>query len=513
MLKKVQSEFVKILIALMFTLIPLYYSYDSYFGYYDIMRDKVRMILLVGSIITVIIIVTFIISFILNIKHKTLLENVKSEIKSIRLLDVVVFVFAVLAIISTLLSENRHASFTGGIAWYVGSGLIILGTVLYFIVSRFFYCKKDIWAYVLFGAFAVVIIGNLDRMGYDFLELHDEIPLQYNIFISTIGNVNFWAAFLAMLVPFFMLAPLFIKNKAAKGIVYLFLLASYFGFFCTLVNGTYMSIAIAGTFIMYFTLKKVERFYNLAINGILFTIAGAIARVWYLNPDLCRRQMDVDSISKLLLDTKLVAVPGVVGVIILALLFIYHGFSEKGQRRVAFVVEKVLTKVWLILVAAGVVAAIYYVATHYSLELFNYRGSIWYYAVRGFADGSVKDKLIGVGPGLLDNVTLAQIDIDKAAGIEVVWDYFYETAHNDVIEYLVTMGIIGAALKILMLALPYFMFRKETEYQVERAAILAALTGFIGQGLIYGPYPLTYIVYTMFLGMYVGYGRKGKGKQ
>jgi hypothetical protein len=46
------------------------------------------------------------------------------------------------------------------------------------------------------------------------------------------------------------------------------------------------------------------------------------------------------------------------------------------------------------------------------------------------------------------------------------------------------------------------------EYTAERAAVLAGLAGFIGQGLVTGPYVLNYVLYMLLLGMYRAYDRK-----
>ena len=111
----------------------------------------------------------------------------------------------------------------------------------------------------VFQAAAVLAIGIIDRLGYDFLIMHDEIPLQYNIFISTIGNVNFWAGYLSIIIPFFMLAVLFTKNRFARFFIYLLLLAAYFSLFITLTNTTYIGIGIAALFVVWYSLCKVNR--------------------------------------------------------------------------------------------------------------------------------------------------------------------------------------------------------------------------------------------------------------
>ena len=46
----------------------------------------------------------------------------------------------------------------------------------------------------------------------------------------------------------------------------------------------------------------------------------------------------------------------------------------------------------------------------------------------------------------------------------------------------------------------------------EKAAVLAALVGYLGQGLFTGPYILTYVLYTIFLGVLGAYYHMGKEK-
>ena len=147
--------------------------------------------------------------------------------------------------------------------------------------------------------------------------------------------------------------------------------------------------------------------------------------------------------------------------------------------------------------------------------MFNYRGSIWYFAWHGYLDGSWKDILIGAGPGLLDTVTQEQI---AKADFYVEWDYLYNTAHNDVLEYLVTTGIVGALLRSMMLLMPYIMLwrpekgrREKSHDEAVQMALLAALTGYLAQGLVTGPYILTYVLYMILLGMYAGSVRRLHG--
>ncbi len=171
--------------------------------------------------------------------------------------------------------------------------------------------------------------------------------------------------------------------------------------------------------------------------------------------------------------------------------------------------ERVLSKVWIWLIMVGVIGVVFYVIYNYNLKLFNFRGSIWYFSFMGFLDGTLWQKLMGVGPALLDTVTQAQI---AKADFYVEWNWLYCTAHNDLLEYLVTMGVFGAACRLLMYVLPFVMYTKGKERKPEKAAVLAALVGYLGQGLFTGPYILTYVLYTIFLGVLGAYCRMGKEK-
>ena len=499
-MKKFREESVKIFLALMFTFFPLYYT-DNY---YNILHDKRNIFILIGLLLTAVILISLFIGMGIDISKKNLLIKIKQEMKSIRPLDVIVTAFAAAALLSACHSEHMEEAFWGSIAWDVGCGVILLGTVVYFIISRWFSGRADIWMYVYLGSLAVVLIGAIDRLGYDFLVMHDEIPLQYEIFISTIGNVSFWAAYLSMLVPFFMLAPLFTKSRIKRGGIYLFLLVSYFTLYTTLTNTSYMGIGIGALFVVYFSLRDVKRIRNLAVNALLFMAAGMAADIFW-KYEFTPRKVDTDTISRLLLEYKLYFAVGAAGLLLLGLCFMYEEMKEENKKKLDFLVEKVFSKIWLGMIAALAIGIIYYMVHHYSMEMVHYRGSIWYFSFEGFLDGSIWEKILGVGPGLLDYVTRAQIE---NAPFHVVWDYYYNTAHCDVLEYLVTMGVVGAVLRVLMYLLPFLMLRKGEAYKTERAALLAALTGYIGQGLITGPYILSYAIYMVLLGVYAGYCRK-----
>ncbi len=498
--KTIQNEAVKMFMALMFTLFPLYFT-DAY---YYILDDKFVIFDIFSKILIGVIAVTLIVHLIWDIYKKKLGTDIKAEVSKKNLLDIVMILFLFATIFSLLHTDDFETAWAGDIAWLVGGYALVIGVVLYFIISRFFSGKPDVWAYLLIGSLAVIVIGIMDRFGNDFLIMHDEIPLSWNIFISTIGNVNFWGAFLSVIVPFFMLAPIYFKSRGNRFITYLFLGVAYFSLFVVFTNTTFLGIGMAMLFIVWYSLKDMKRLKNLAAEGIIFSFAGAVAEYLWKNPDAFARPMDTDTVSEILMGHHLYLLPGVCGVAVIIFLLVMDRLKEETQGKIKHFVEDVLTKIWLGLVAVGVVAVIVYVVKNFSMEMFTYRGSIWYFSFQGFLHGDLGDKLIGIGPGLLDIVTRQEIE---NASFHVVWDYYYNTAHNDVLEYLVTMGVVGAALRIVMLVVPYIMFAKNKVNEPQKAAVLAALTGYLAQGLVTGPYLFVYVFYIIFLGVFSAYDR------
>lgn len=323
-MRKVREESVKMFMALMFTLLPLYYS-DNY---YNILNDKRDVFCLFSLILLAVVACTLLISLILTMKHGQIKENFVQELHRISVVDVTMVAFGILAVVSTAYSSDVAQSLSGEAAWDVGTWVICISVVVYLVISRCFSGKGDIWVYLYFGSAAVLAIGIIDRLGFDFLVMHDEIPLQYNIFISTIGNVNFWSAYLSMIIPFFMLVPIFVKSRVKNFFVYLYLLAAYFSMFITLTNTTYLGIGIAGLFIIWYSFGDVVRLPNLAINGVLFSIAGVLAEFLWKNP-YTPRPIDLDTVSFVLLQYRLYLVPGIIGIIFVVLLFICHRLPER----------------------------------------------------------------------------------------------------------------------------------------------------------------------------------------
>ena len=101
-MKKVREESVKMFMVLMFTLLPMYYS-DNY---YNILNDKRDVFWLFSRILFAVIAVSLCVSLILTIRKHECLKNMRVQLSKICALDVVMLIFAILAVISTAYSAD-----------------------------------------------------------------------------------------------------------------------------------------------------------------------------------------------------------------------------------------------------------------------------------------------------------------------------------------------------------------------------------------------------------------------
>ncbi len=239
-----------------------------------------------------------------------------------------------------------------------------------------------------------------------------------------------------------------------------------------------------------------RRFMGLLINGIMFGISGFAAQVIILY----RPQIRLDDISPVLLGHNVhLFISGGCFVLLLLQLALELRISREKLDRILQIILRIYCVI-LIVVGLGAIA---YSVTHFSMEFMNRRGLLWYISVNGFIDGDLREKIIGWGPGTIDQAAVVYtFDIIDAYG-----DFYYlETAHNDIFEYLVTMGIVGVAayagIYLTIMRNYIQMVRTKLDFITPSSYALMGLIGYIGQSIMNGPHPLTTAMFFALLAVY-----------
>ncbi|MCR4762136.1 MAG: O-antigen ligase family protein [Lachnospiraceae bacterium] len=413
-------------------------------------------------------------------------------------LDWAVALFGGTVLLSCLLSSWRKASFTGEKCWNVGGLLLLSMCALYFLCSSSL--RRERLPFILFAGsgFFMMLLGFLNDLSMDPLGASKGMDsLWAASYTSTIGNVNTYSGCLSILLP--ILAAAFVSLPASRQVpaaVALFL--CYLNLFLTHADSLYFSTAATLSVLTVWCMRSKRRINGWSINLCLLGLAGSMAMIIVrINPDLY-----LDELSPVLFRLwipPILLLTGIAGILCCRLLPSRIGeAAEKRVRHILFLGSFAL----LIL---SFLAGILYAATHFSRDFLNRRGLIWEIAVRAFLEGGIREKLLGLGPGNLDEFALAyrHLIVRHYDGI-----YLLENAHNDLLEYLATTGLFGFLTYAGMYAWILFDFirRIRNRERCSRCQLyaFAGLFGYMTQSVFNGPHPLTTAFFFGLLSLYRG---------
>lgn len=174
--------------VLMFTLLPLYYS-DNY---YNILNDKRDIYWLFSRILFVVIAVSLCISLMLVIKNHQFSKNMRTQLRKISALDVVMLLFGILAIVSTVYSADIGNSISGENAWDVGTQMIVCSVIVYFIISRCYSGKGDHPCRQSFYSFILKLFNTITVVSFspNALQMNESDAVIFPIILSAVIQIS-----------------------------------------------------------------------------------------------------------------------------------------------------------------------------------------------------------------------------------------------------------------------------------------------------------------------------------
>lgn len=451
--KDVNSIIVGIFVVLIFAVFPL--VYHNY--YYDILVVKYQFYYISVIVLVVLVIITSIYFLYKDVKEyqgknvKRIAGRVKW--RTLRLVDWAMIAFVATATISTFQSDFFYESFWGNEGRYCGLFLILLYGISFLIVTRFFRFRQ--WYLDLFLAAGSIacIIGilhylKIDPLGFK-LGLSDG---DYKIFASTFGNINTYTSYLALLAGLSVTLLAIEKHKVRK-IFYLITTAiSLLGLITGISDNAYLALmALFGLLPLYlFANVNGLKYYvlTLAILSTEFRVVG------WINQAIPNHVIGINGLFDFIAGFKGLN-------LIIAFLW---GFTI-----ILFILDVKITEVktplkknnvgrwiWLgflvgvmmiglfVLYDVNVLGNVNRYGALKSYLLFNdewgtHRGYVWGLALRIFNNFPLHNKLFGNGPD-----TFGIITVSKYMS-EMFSKYYekYDSAHNEYIQYLVTIGIAG----------------------------------------------------------------------
>ena len=378
--------------------------------------------------------------------------------KTFSLADAAVILFWLMALISTLQSEYFYEAFWGNEGRYSGLFLMTLYVVMYFVVSRFWNFNRFTMQAFLIAGMIVCIIGITDYFQMDILHFRGHIkPEQSAIFTSTIGNINTYTAYVALVMGAATAMFATAEGWFQLSWYYVCMVISFMAIIMGCSDNAYLAMGALFALLpllLFRSRKGVVRYLV-----VIATFATVIQVIDFINQAYADVVIGLDSLFQILVN-----LPGLLLIVAILWCIAIGASVLRKKNSGSDDLGKKLVRIWLIVIAAGVVIVCAMLIDANFLghgerygSLGNYlvfndswgtnRGYIWKKSLELYWKFPFMHKLFGFGPDTFGIMTTKSFMGDMLNATGQVFD----TAHNEYLQFLLTIGPIGTAAYLVFL--------------------------------------------------------------
>lgn len=451
----VKEALVNYYLFIMFALFPLFFSNR----FFNIRHDKFYFfIILTGALLVaeLLIIATYTIDNTAAVNQTKERADKLPLYKTLSFTDWAVLAFLAVCIISTLLSDHPYEAFFGESLSAASAGrnsgllLIIFYVVAYFLITRLFHYFEYVFVAFACGSALVFILAILNSFYIDpfqmFVGLDEH---QQIIFTSTIGNINLLSSFICVALPVMITLSVHTQKNSLRA---LYLVVSGIGFASLMVADSDSGILGLGGFLIIYLIwysRRIDRLkrYFLAVSVML--IFSKLLRLFSLIMNDRNKGMDT-YLSFFVYSNSSYILLAAIGLITIGL---YLLDSKKPGITLSKAVPITLTVIFALIAAAVISIVVYFSCIDTKTDLGNlntllrfndkwgtHRGFMWIRSMWIFGDFSFIDKIFGCGPDTFYFAFSPYFEELTKFG-----DSSTNAAHNEYINYLITVGIAGLA--------------------------------------------------------------------
>ena len=473
-----------IYVCIILSVFPLVF-HDYYF---DMLIFKYKFYYVVTLSYIIFIFFNNIIEVILNKNNKL---SLKDKVKKMTIPELSLLFFMLIAIISTMQSNYIYESFWGNEGRYTGCfTLLLYGTSTLFII-RYLCYKKWILYLFLFTGFLACCFGITDYFKLDILGFKVNIePTQYNIFMSTIGNVNTYTSYVALIMA--VSAVMFSTEKTQWKLIIYFgvMVCSFFAMIMGLSDNSYLSLlTLFGILPLYlFNSKTGLRRYLLIVT----TFLGAIYTVININQTIPDKVLEMQGILDHLPANEL-KILFICMIFITAIAYIIKYFS-KSEKDGLRMIWKYFWIGLLILIIGLLIFMLYDINIALNLDkygalkqylLFNddwgtHRGFNWRIGMENYNRFSLIHKIFGYGPDTYGILT----HFNDFKEMSEKYNETYDSVHNEYLQYFITMGPLSLISYLVFLSSSIKGLMKKSKENVYAISVIFAVLCYSVQAFV-----------------------------
>ena len=442
-------------------------------------------------------------------------ENLKWSVLKTKLTKTDLCFIALIFImtLSVLFADYQYEALWGSRGRFNGLVLWLMFFIAYWLVTRFYHFKKwHLYAYLI-AACLPEIWGITDFFMLDLLHFHVGGAAEYiYTFVSSVGNINTYTNMVAL--HFGAAVTLFVLSNSRweKLLTFVAVVISSFAIVMGISdNGLLAAGAIFAflPFVAWTSRQNITRFF------ITFSIfATSVLVTAYLTTQHATIAV-ADGGSVLVTIGKTKAFMLLTAALWLLTMVIAVLFHRKKSAEQEAKTTRAARRIWLVLFIVAVVAVIAVLVdansgrhpeiweAYKNVLIFSDtwgtgRGINWRFAWEFFTEkSSFLDKLIGNGPDTYYIITMDNFKhLMKDAGYGI-----FDSAHNEYLECLVTIGVLGTIAYIGMLATSLRQMLKNRK-NVYAVACGFAILAYAVQAVVNIAIPITTPIFMILL--YVG---------
>ena len=459
--KKVNQIIASVFTLIIIAVFPLFFR--NY--YFDILT--VKYIFYYGTIISMAV-VTLVVSIIFLFLDKSgydwaTIKSLKRQfsIKSFRKSDWAMIAFLIAVAISTFQSDYFYESFWGNEGRFMGMFLILLYGVSFFIIGHCLKFKQWFLDVFLFAGMIACIIGIMQFFKYDPIGFKKGLTASdFPSFTSTIGNINTYTSYVALISGMGTVLFAIEKNRFRRAWYLFTVIISIFALITGISDNAYLTLlALFGLLPLYLfnNLKGLKRY--MVLVAILFTEFQFIDLISQKYPE---HVLKINGLFNVIVGYDKLAHFVVVLWGICIVLYVLDACVSK---------DSIMKKdnnlgrwIWLGLLIIIVMAGCYILydaniagnADKYgSLKKYlvinddwgTHRWYIWRIGMESYARFPLIHKIFGYGPDTFGIITVNNFYEEMISR----YNEKFDSAHNEYLQYLITIGIVGLAAYLTLL--------------------------------------------------------------
>lgn len=418
--------------------------------------------------------------------------------------------FAIANVFSFALAQDRDSAITGSTGRFLGLWFFLCA-ILVVLLLRLRVTEKILVVFEVAAIYAAIVaiyqhlepvLKNSFLSKLPFAHFRDGIsPKSYKIFISTFGNINIVASFLAFAVPVMLCVFVYTKklwHKITSGIV-LFTLSMTI----MIANSDSAYIGIAAATVVLFFLAFRDDLLRYFFAGLVIVAAG------YMTMTVLHQSL-LDTYDKRGGFAETLDNPKIILLLLIATIVLFAGWLmiERfcGDKLAKLNKKKVCIIILVAMAVLLVMAIIIGIKKKMNLFTFNYkwgtyRGYIWTKCGEIFRDAGPMRKLFGYGQESL----LAIVKDRYYDEMIMLTNRVYDNAHNELLQYLVTTGLLGLVSYVgLFFTSVIYIFKRANKRVIANVCIIA-MVGYFAQALINISQPITTPFFFIFMALGLGY--------